>query len=200
MNDGIKQVRIKKHTGVKEFLPEHYEITVGGNSVCFIYDNRHCYSYNIVKRNKRDVKIATIDTMLKFYFAFIYCDKKYFNETRLLCMSQYLLKLQIENKLAQKGLLKRFTTDCYGNETTMEERRSEKNDLFAKLRNKRNSAEYEKHFLKYIPRVNVGSCRKNSAQSTIKKRHSKRAPTANAKKRSKKTLKTTRKKTMWGFL
>ena len=200
MNDGIKHVRIKKHLGVEEFVPDHYEITVGGNSVCFIFDNRHCYSYNIIQRHNRAVKIATIDTMLKFYLAFIYYDKKYFNETRLLCMSQYLLNVQIENKLAQKGLLKRFTTDCYGNETTMAEHRGVKNDLFMKLRNKHNSPEYEKHFLKYIPRDNK-SCRQLSARCTRKKCSSNIASTTNVKKRSKKTLKkSTRKKSTWRFI
>lgn len=196
MRDGIKQVRIKKHSGVKEFVPDHYEITVGGNSVCFIFDNSHCYSYNIIQRHNRPVKIATIDTMMKFYLAFIYYDKKYFDVNRLLCMAQYLLKVQKENKLAQKGLLKRFTTDCYGNELTMGERRGEKNELYMKLRDKRNSVEYEQSFLKYIPR-NKYSCepvknactRKNNRNSNSKK-----------KKQKKKQKKITRKKSMWQFL
>ena len=191
MKDGIKQVRIKKHSGVEEFVPDHYEITVGGNSVCFIFNNRHCYSYNIIQRHNRPVKIATIDTMLKFYLAFIYYDKKYFDVNRLLCMSQYLLNVQKENKLAQKGLLKRFTTDCYGNELTMGERRGEKNELYMKLRHNRNSAEYEKLFLRYIPRNNYSKDTKNAC--TRKKNRNR-----NSKK--KKQKKNTRKKSMWNFL
>ena len=154
VKNGFKGIRIKKHAMIEEILPYHYEILVGGKTICFIYDNQHCYSYNVVRRNNRLVKIATIDTMLKFYLAFIFCDKKYYDVERLLCMSNYLLKVQYENKFAQTGLLKRFTTNCYGNEKTIEQIRGEKHEMFEKLKNLKNThrnLEYDKMFLKYSP-------------------------------------------------
>jgi hypothetical protein len=169
----FKSVKIKKHARIEEFLPDHYEIIVAGNTVCFIYDNKHCYSYNIIKRNKRRVKIATIDTMLKFYLAFIYCNKKYFDVNRLLCMSKYLLNVQRENKLAQTGLLKRFTIDCYGNEITLQDKYGKKTELHNKLVKDRYNSEYQKYFLNYTPGRKMNKCsiqtRKNKKEVSTKK-------------------------------
>ena len=151
-NSGYKSVKIKKHSEIKDILPYHYEIIVNGNSICFIYKNEHCYSYNTIKRNNRGVKIATMDTILKFYLAFIYCGKKYYDVDRLLCMAFYLLKLQQKNKFAQKGLLKRFTIQCYGEEKTVQDTRSMKNEMFQKLKHNKKSKEYKEHFLKYVPK------------------------------------------------
>lgn len=173
-NNGFKKVKIKKHAGIDEILPDHYEIIVDGNAVCFIYNNDHCYSYNIIKRNKRRVKIATIDTMLKFYLAFIYCDKKYFDTNRLLCMSQYLLNVQRENKLAQTGLLKRFTTDCYGNEMTLPDKYGKKNELRNKLGKRRYDPEYQKYFLNYIPGRIYSQVKKCSTKTRKSKKEMKR--------------------------
>ena len=181
LNGGFKGVRIKKQAMIKEMLPYHYEIIVEGNTVCFIYDNQqHCYSYNVIRRNNRLVKIATIDTMLKFYLAFVYCDKKYFDVDRLLCMSQYLLKVQYENKLAQTGLLKRFTIDCYGDEQTIEDMRGEKHVMFEKLKklkNTRNSLEYDKMFLKYTPGKKQRSKKTRRFGSKTQRKNKKRTST-----------------------
>ena len=152
INYGYKSVRIKKHNVIEDVLPQHYEILVDNNSICFIYDNKNCYSYNIIKKNKRNVKVATIDTILKFYLAFVYCDRKYYDVDRLLCMSIYLLQLQNKNKLTQKGLLKRFTTTCYGNEKTIEDIREERHNLYQKTKSKPNSKEYKENFMKYSPK------------------------------------------------
>lgn len=180
-NKNIKNIRIKKHKGIEEILPEHYEIVVQGNSVCFIYNNEHCYSYNMIQRNKRRAKIATIDTMLKFYLAFIYCDKKYFDVNRLLCMSNYLLNVQNENKLSQTGLLKRFTINCYGKEDTLQDKYGKKYELREMLGKNRFKPEYQKFFLNYMPgrkyeKSSVKSCptktrkmKKNSKYNNTKK-------------------------------
>jgi hypothetical protein len=66
-------------------------------------------------------------------------------------MSQYLFKVQQHNRLEQKGLLKRFSIDCYGHQETLEEIRAKKNKLFLSLKNKKNTKEYEKHFMRYRP-------------------------------------------------
>jgi len=66
-------------------------------------------------------------------------------------MSQYLFKVQQHNRLEQKGLLKRFSVDCYGHQETLEEIRAKKNKLFLSLKNKKNTKEYEMHFMKYRP-------------------------------------------------
>ena len=89
--------------------------------------------------------------MLSFYLAFVYANRPYYDPERLLCMSQYLFKVQQKNRLKQKGLLRRFSISCYGEQPTLESMRQEKTSKFEELKDKKNSKEYEEWFLKYIP-------------------------------------------------
>ena len=65
-------------------------------------------------------------------------------------MSEYLFKVQARNRLQQKGLLKRFSINCYGNQKTLEEIRGEKSNMYKKLHTNKNSKEYQYYFLRYI--------------------------------------------------
>ena len=112
--------------------------------------------------DKRKIRIATLDTMLSLYLAFIYSNKPYYNVNRILCMSQYLFKVQQKNRLKQKGLLRRFSIDCYGEQDTKEKMRAEKLHKYKELKNKRKTKEYEWWFLRYIP-----------SQSKLDKKHKK---------------------------
>jgi hypothetical protein len=125
----------------------------------------------------RSIKIATIDTMLSFYLAFLYLNRKYYDPQRILCMSNYLFAVQAKNRLKQKGILKRFSIDCYGEEKhTKEKIRSKKSELFKKLKNNRGSKEWNFHFLKYVP-----ADEKNKSK-TRKKRKRKRKKKTKKKK------------------
>ena len=97
------------------------------------------------------MKVATIDTMLSFYLAFLFADRPYYDHDRIYCMSQYLYLVQSKNRLAQKGVLKRFSLNCVGDQTTLESMRNEKSKKFEELKDKRGSKEYEEWFLKYSP-------------------------------------------------
>jgi hypothetical protein len=143
----INNCTITKHDKIGEIIPEHYEIKVGKQVIAFIYKPIACHSYNVIKEGKNVLKIATIDTMLSFYLAFLYVDKEYYDEKRILCMSKYLFEVQAKNRLAQKGVLKRFSTNCYGHQKTLKEIFSEKNDKFKKI--KKTSKNYERYFLRY---------------------------------------------------
>ena len=150
-----KDIQLIKHEGIGELIAPHYEIKVKINNieetVAFIYKPLACHSYNIIKKGKKTVRVATIDTMLSFYFAFFYSDREYYDENRILCMAQYLFDVQQKNRLQQKGLLKRFSINCYGKQDTLEEMRNTKAEKYKELKNKRNSKEYESWFLRYVP-------------------------------------------------
>jgi hypothetical protein len=146
-DNNINNCIIIKHNKIGEIIPEHYEIKIGKNTVAFIYKPIACHSYNTIKNGKTTLKIATIDTMLSFYLAFIYVNSEYYDKNRILCMSKYLFDVQAKNRLSQKGVLKRFSTNCYGHQKTLKEIFSEKNEKYKKI--KKNSKEYEKYFLRY---------------------------------------------------
>ena len=71
--------------------------------------------------------------MLSLYLAFLYANKSYYDPHRILCVAQYLFKVQARNRLEQKGILKRFSIKCYGKQSTLENIRAEKAYKFKEL-------------------------------------------------------------------
>lgn len=149
----VKNAKIIKRQPVGEIIPEHYEIKIGNDTIVFIYKPIACHSYNILNIKGQKVKIATIDTMLSFYFAFLYVDRPYYNEflERILCMSKFLFDVQQKNRLEQKGLLKRFSITCYGHQDSIEEIRAHKAEKSKEIREKGDKKEWEEWFLNYKP-------------------------------------------------
>jgi hypothetical protein len=179
-SEGFKNIRIYKKPGIGEIIPIHYEVVVDEDTVCFIYDSIACYSYNTIKLGHNVIKVATIDTMLNFFLAFLYADRPYYDHDRIICMAQYLFQVQAKNRLEQKGLLKRFSINCYGkNLETIESLRATKAEKFKELKNKKGSKEYDKFFLKYSPgekrdtKNSKTRNRKNTkSKKTLRKKHS----------------------------
>jgi hypothetical protein len=147
----VKNIKIIKRPGVGEVIAPHYEIKVGKDTIAFIYQPLACHSYNVVKDGGYDVKIATIDTMLSFWLAFLYANRPYYDKDRILCMAKYLFDVQEKNRLAQKGLLRRFSINCMGHQETVEEMRAEKAEKFNELKDNKKSEEYQEWFLRYRP-------------------------------------------------
>jgi hypothetical protein len=175
-DNGIKNIKMKRNDAIGEVIPENIEISVGRDDIiAVIHKPIACHSYNEINMNDRLVKIATIDTIMSLYLSFVYGDKK-LHDIRLLCMADYLFNIQEKNKLKQKGILKRFTNQCYGKQTTIEDIRSEKTQKFKELKNKRTSPEYQEWFLKYTPnekKVNLSEEKdkpKKSVSKTVKKK------------------------------
>jgi hypothetical protein len=167
-DNGIKHVKIIKQPAVGEIVPEHYEVKVGSDSILFIYKPIGCHSYNILIMNGKKIKVATIDTMLSFYLAFLYANKPYYNQfiDRILCMSKFLFDVQQKNRLAQKGLLKRFSITCYGHQESVEEMKAEKAAKYKELKTNKDKKQFEEWFLNYKPddiKTN------NDTKETIKK-------------------------------
>lgn len=149
INRGFKKVRIIKHEEIGEIIPEHYEIRVAKDTVACVYSPIACHNYNTITVDKKEVRVATIDTMLSFYLAFIFAGKYSLFRERILCMSKFLFEVEERNRLEQRGLLKRFSMNCIGTQPTLEDMRVEKSKKFREL--KKNSDEYEMWFLKYNP-------------------------------------------------
>lgn len=168
----IKNITYKKHKEVGEIIPTHYELKLGDETIAFIYESKACYSYNMIysKEESSNIKIASIDTILYFYLSFLFSSRDYYDKARLVCLSQFLFTLQQKNRLKQRGLLKRFATECYGEQETLESIRTHKSDMYDKLKlNKKKSKEYEEWFLKYSPYKEEEKVKKNADKKTRKK-------------------------------
>jgi hypothetical protein len=188
---GIKNVNIIKHESIGEVVPENYEVRVGKDTVVFIYKPVACHSYNVLMINGDKIKIATIDTMLSFYLAFLYADKPYYNTERILCMSKFLYDVQQENRLEQKGLLRRFSIICYGHQESREDMRSEKAKIFQKLKNKKESKEYEEWFLNYKPKTTNKTKKDETKKDKTKSKTKKDKTKSKTKKNSSTTSNST---------
>ena len=140
---------VTKHSGIGEIVPEHYEIAVGKVSVAFIYKPVACHSYNVIQVGKKQVRIASTDTMLSLYLAMIYTDKPYYDVGRILCMCKHLYDIQQRNRLKQTGLLRRFGITCYGKQETLDDIKAEKAQKYQEL--DRDDPAFDEWFLKYSP-------------------------------------------------
>jgi hypothetical protein len=175
-------MKVVVHDAFGEIVPKSYEILVGKDTVGFIYQTQQCYSYNEIIVKGKKVKIATIDTMLHMYFAFLYAnDPDLYDHTRIICMCNFLFNVQQKNKLSQKGVLKRFSTTCYGHQEQMEEMKLKRSQLYKKLKERPNDPEYQYNFFNYKPNdksvsgkqkkiaTHQGHRRRNRAKSSLKK-------------------------------
>jgi hypothetical protein len=186
----VKNVKITKRAPIGEIVPVHYEIKVGADIVAFVYEPVGCHSYNVINFNGQKVKIATIDTMLSFYLAFLYTNRPYYNEfsDRILCMSKFLFEVQQKNRLKQKGLLKRFSITCYGHQESVEEMRAEKAAKYREMRDKKGTPEYNDYFLSYKP--------EDKEEMKLLKNEKSKPKNATIKKR--KSVKKNKSFRMWG--
>lgn len=149
----FKQVSIVLHSAIEEIVPEHAEVKVGSESIAFIYKPIACHNYNEVRIQDKEVKIATIDTMLSFYLAFYYSNEPHFSKDRILCMANFLFDIEQQNRLKQRGVLRRFSMKCIGKQPTLESMRSEKTERYKELKEKRGTYEYDMWFLNYNPKA-----------------------------------------------
>uniref|UniRef100_A0A6C0B8E3 Poly(A) polymerase catalytic subunit domain-containing protein n=1 Tax=viral metagenome TaxID=1070528 RepID=A0A6C0B8E3_9ZZZZ len=143
------EVTINTYPPIGELVAEHHSLQIGEEYIAFVYKPTACHSYNEIKIGNSKVKVGTIDTLLSFYMAFMYADRPYYDINRLLCLSTMLFTVQQRNRLKQSGLLKRFSTTCYGNQPTLSDIRDEKTKKRNELDPK--SKEYEEWFLNYTP-------------------------------------------------
>jgi len=176
-DEGIQNVKIIQKPAIGEIVAPHFQINIGRDTIAFIYKPIACHSFNVLNIHGQKVKIASIDTMLSFYLAFLYSGRNYYDKDRILCMAQYLFQVQQHNRLKQKGLLKRFSINCYGHQPTLEEMRAEKAAKFLELKDEKNSKEYEEWFLRYRPVEKEAEDKKAKEE-----KHEKKAPATRRKR------------------
>jgi hypothetical protein len=164
--NNYQNVKIYKKPAIGEIISEHYELVYNDDSLVYIYKPSACHSYNIIKLNNINIKIASIDTIMSFYLAFIFSNRKYYDHTRIYCMAQFLFNVQKKQKLNQTGILKRFGFKCYGKQQTLEDLRYLKSQKYKELKENFNFADYEKYFLKYSPETEINKKNKKNTKNT----------------------------------
>jgi len=160
MDMKYNNVKIEKKLGMGDIIPEHHELIVDGKTLCFVYKPLACHSYNTITLNGLNINIASIETMLSFYLAFLYVKRPYYDIDRIVCMAQFLFIVLQKHRLASNGVLKRFSTDCYGRQVSWEDAKSEKSRKFMTFikenqhrKDYKKDPVYERNFLNYKPYI-----------------------------------------------
>ena len=175
----VKNVSVRKyriHSSSKDYIEDevispHYEVLIGDETVLFVYKPLACHAYNEIIVNGRSVKIASIDTMLSFYLAFLFTNKEYYDSRRLMCMCEILLKIQYEHlkkNIPLNSIFKRFDIPCYGYQKTLEDIKKEKDHLFEKF--KKGTEAYEYFFMKYTPKTKKVKTKKVKTKKKVQKK------------------------------
>lgn len=191
VEQGFTRVRVVHHDAIGEIIPEHYEVKVAKDTVACVYSPIACHNYNTITVDKKEVNVATIDTMLSFYLAFIFSNKYSLFRERILCMSKFLFEVEERNRLEQRGLLKRFSMKCVGKQPTLEDIRAEKSNKFKEL--KKGTEEYEMWFLKYNPREKNTRRRRKSAPRSASVSPTVEVPMSNYRRKTMKQRQRTKK-------
>jgi hypothetical protein len=133
-----------------EILPAHVDITHKSNLLVRIFETSACHSYHELQ-NK--MKIASIPTLLNFFFAMIYADKEFIEHTskeRIICSAQELIDLADNAGKRKFKLLTPIT--CTGEQKDMLDMKKEKSELYTKLSTDKNSKAFLKYFFSYTPK------------------------------------------------
>ena len=103
---------VAKHKGLSEneFFGTHYSLKYKGKLIIHIFQSQACYSYF----NYKNLRIATINTMLSFYYAFLFSERDYFDHVKIKQMIETLYHLRKSSKNNKNIRYKEFQLNCYG--------------------------------------------------------------------------------------
>lgn len=144
----VKGRQTETHEG-SEILPGHTDVfDEDGEVLLRIHETAACHSYH---QTSDGTRVASIPTMLQFYFAYMYSGVDADELTHLLCVSQRLVDLAAHKEKRRYALL--TPMDCIGMQQTLIDMRRSKSELYTKLSKNRGSAEFLKYFFSYNPKA-----------------------------------------------
>jgi hypothetical protein len=142
-----RHAKAHAHPAYAELLPEHADIEgANGFVYCRVFKTTGCHSYHQLRSG---MKVASIPTLLQFFFAFVYADAHYiegYDQNRIICICQRLMDLAASTKRRYKLLT---PLDCLGHQETLVEMKSHTGELRESLPKK--SDEFMKFFFTYKP-------------------------------------------------
>jgi hypothetical protein len=139
----------RKHEEFKgtDILPTHTDVLDEDGKVFLrIYETAACHSYH---ETRAGIKVASIPTILQFFFAYIYSGVEEDEISHILCVAQRLMDLAHEKPKRRFALL--TPVDCLGVQHTLVDIRKDKAEQYEKLSKDKSSAEFLKFFFTYSP-------------------------------------------------
>lgn len=105
---GLK-IDVIGHPSLGEIIPIHKEIRIGERSI-FVYQTIACHSFYTIGK----LRIASIDTMLSLYLAFLFTIRKYYNHEIILELSKYLVARVQQLRTMTRPPISPVAIECVG--------------------------------------------------------------------------------------
>jgi hypothetical protein len=149
-----------------EILPPLYFVRLpdqpeGTTAYLRFYETTACHSYH----NAGGIRVASIPTILQFFFAYLFSAAKQSNMESILCVAQRLVDLAHHAKKRRFALL--TPIDCIGTQETLVDMRKEKAALYEKLSAKKTSPDFLRYFFTYDP--TISKTKKASLRKALRK-------------------------------
>jgi hypothetical protein len=137
----------KKSVEGSEILPSYTDILDDNGNVIFrFHETNACHSYH---KMKNGIKVASIPTILQFFFAFMYSGASEDDINHLMCVAQRLMDIASRKTNRRFALL--TPIDCIGQQETLTDMRKHKAVLYEKLEKNKNSTDFLRYFFTYDP-------------------------------------------------
>lgn len=161
------KIKLDEYPAYAELLPKHTDINDAqtGQLLVRVFETMACHSYHEMRDG---LKVASIPTLLQFFFAFVYADSHFlegFDENRIICIAQRLVDMAHASKGAHR--FKILTPiECLGKQETLFDMREHASHLRVTL--KKDSPEFLRFFMVYRPSEMTKS-EKETLKKTLKR-------------------------------
>lgn len=158
----VEGEKTRKNEG-SEILPTYTDVLDEHDKVIFRYhETNACHSYH---KMANGVRVASIPTILQFFFAFMYSGAAEDQITEMVCVAQRLMDLANEKPKRRFALL--TPIDCIGQQETLVGMRKHKATLYEKLSKDKSSPEFLRYFFTYNP--NASKTQRQRAREQLRK-------------------------------
>lgn len=123
-----------------DVLGEHGEV------VFRFYETQACHSYHLTRDH---IRVASIPTLLQFFYAYMYTNATQREITRLLCVADRLIELSEHENKRHFALL--TPKECLGKQETLIDMKKHRSELYTKLSKDRESPDFLQYFFSYNP-------------------------------------------------
>ena len=162
LNELTHGKKTEAHEGT-EILPSHVDVfDENGDVLMRIHETAACHSYHEMANG---IRVASIPTMLQFFFAYMYSHVDEDEITHLLCVSQRLVDLASNKEKRRYAILTPIS--CIGTQETLIDMKRHKSQLYNELSKNRNSVDFLKFFFTYNPKAT--ETQRNQARKALKR-------------------------------
>ena len=157
-----KDLKNKKTNIPTEILPPITDIFNKDNKrIVRFYETTACHSFHVAN----GIRVASIPTIMQFFFAYIYSVNSKDESSEILCVAQSLV--EIANKKRSRRFAILTPMNCLGEQSTLVDLRREKSELYDKLSRNKSSVDFLRYFFTYDP--SDSATRRNKKRDLLKK-------------------------------